>query len=172
MSDYKSFIKDIENRNGFTVKVKGTDVGKPNCFNNSLVILKKALVNYFVEGKSIYDTIRENQALIDYQIIKKRSSKTKYMDFTNNELLPDKVLRLFPVTKGGMKIMTDTFKQVPDVPEQSVLIKENIQNMTINDIKNFDINYYIKAFNDKLEAWLNGTGDIEETIEGDDEDDE
>ena len=170
MSDYKSFIKDIENRNGFTVKVKGTDVGKPNCFNNSLVILKKGLVNYFVEGKSIYDTIRENQSLIDYQIIKKRSSKTKYMDFTNNELLPDKVLRLFPVTEGGMKIMTDTFKQVPDVPEQSVLIKENIQNMTINDIKNFDINYYIKAFNDKLEAWLNGTGDVEENIEGDNDD--
>ena len=160
MNDYKNFIKSIENENHYTIKVKGTDVGKPNAFNYSLIIIKKALVNYFVKHKSIYDTINENQKLIDYQIVKKRTNKTKYIIRHANEdkitVLPDKVLRLFPVIKGGVLITTDTFKQVPEVPKQSIIVKDNILNLTINDIPNFDINYYINAFNDKLDQWMNG----------------
>lgn len=158
--DYSSFLKNIEKKNGYKIKVKGGEVGKPNAFNYSLIILKKALVNYFLENKSIYETINENQELIDYQIIKKRSSKTTYIDANNKQLLKDKVLRLFPVTKGGIVILNSSLSKVPDVPEQSVLIKDNIMNMTIKDIPNFDINYYINAFNDKLEGWLN-EGDAE-----------
>lgn len=161
MADYKTFIKELEKKHGVKIKVKGSEVGIPNEFNYSLVIFKKALVNYFVEKKSIYDTIQENQELIDYQIVKKRSAKTKYMDINTKKELPDKVLRLFPVTKGGMTIVTHDFKQVPDVPEKAVLIKDNIQQMTIKDIPNFDINYYIENFNDRLESWLNGTNSIE-----------
>ena len=71
MADYSTFLKNIEKKNGYKIKVKGGSVGKPNCFNKSLIIIKKAIVNYFVENKSIYDTINENQELIDYQIIKK-----------------------------------------------------------------------------------------------------
>ena len=168
MNGYKDFIKNIEKKNGYSLKVKGGDVGKPNEFNYSLVIIKKALVNYFVEGKSIYNTINENQDLIDYQIIKKRSAKTKYMIKDTRELLPDKVLRLFPVTKNGICIVTDTYKQVPDVPELAVCIKENIIGKTIKDVPNFDINYYITAFNDKLEQWTIGVAD-EENIDEDDE---
>lgn len=162
MGDYPSFLKELEKKNNCHIKVKGGEVGKPNCFNKNLIILKKALVNYFIEGKSIYDTINENQELIDYQIIKKRSSKTKYMDMTHNVLLNDKVLRLFPVTKDGMKILTDKLSNIPEVPEQAVLIKENILGMTIKDIPNFDINYYVKAFNDKVEAWTKGMSENDE----------
>lgn len=160
MDGYKNFIKNIEKKNGYSLKVKGGDVGKPNAFNYSLIIIKKALVNYFVEGKSIYDTINENQDLIDYQIVKKRTNKTKYMDVDKQILLPDKVLRLFPVTKGGIRILTDTYKQVPEVPENALLVKENIIGKTIKDIPNFDINYYVNAFNDKLEQWLTGSDNI------------
>ena len=162
MSDYPTFLKEIEKKNGYRIKVKGGSVGKPNCFNKSLIIIKKAIVNHFVEGKSIYDTINENQELLDYQIIKKRTAQTKYMDMTHGELLPDKVIRVFPVTKGGIQILTHNGSKVPDVPEQCVIIKDNIMNKTIKDIPNFDINYYVKAFNDELDSWLNGTGDSEE----------
>ncbi len=162
MADYKMFIKELEKKHGVKIKVKGGEVGKPNEFNYSLIILKKALVNYFVDKKSIYSTIRENQELIDYQIIKKRTGKTKYLDMNTHKELPDKVLRLFPVTTGGVSIVTDTYKKVPEVPEKAVLIKDNIQNMTITDIPNFDVNYYITAFNDKLDSWLNGTNSIED----------
>lgn len=172
MADYKTFIKELEKKHGVKIKVKGGEVGKPNEFNYSLIILKKALVNYFVDKKSIYDTINENQELIDYQIIKKRSGKTKYLNMNTHKELPDKVLRLFPVTEGGMSIVTDTYKKVPEVPENAVLIKDNIQNMTIKDIPNFDINYYISAFNDKLDSWLNGTNSIEDdNFEFDNKDD-
>jgi len=160
--DYPAFIKTIEIKNGFKVKVKGGSVGKPNEFNKNLIIIKKALVNHFIEHKTIYDTIRENQDLIDYQIIKKRTAKTKYKDMLTNTDLPDKVLRLFPVTQGGMQILTDTYKQIPDVPERTVLIKDDIRNKTINDIPNFDINYYIEKFNDELESWLSGKEEINE----------
>lgn len=162
MSDYSTFLKEIEKKNGYRIKVKGGSVGKPNCFNKSLIIIKKALVNHFIEGKSIFDTINENQDLIDYQIIKKRTAQTKYMDMTHSELLPDKVIRVFPVTKDGIQILTHNGSKVPDVPEQCVIIKDNIIGKTIKDIPNFDINYYVKAFNDELDSWLNGTGDSEE----------
>lgn len=160
MADYKTFIKELEKKHGVKIKVKG-ELGKPNEFNYSLIILKKALVNYFVDKKSIYDTINENQELIDYQIIKKRTGKTKYLDANTQKELPDKVLRLFPVTKGGLQIVTDTYKKVPEVPDNALLIKDNIQQMTISDIPNFDINYYINSFNDKIESWLNNTNTIE-----------
>ena len=154
MADYKSFIKNIEKQNGYKIKVKGGDVGKPNCFNISLVIYKKGLLNHFVLGKNFLTTIKENQELIDYQIIKKRTAKTKYMDIDKQTLLDDKVLRLFPVTQGGMRLLTDKLSKIPEVPERCILYKDNIMNKTINDIPNFDINYYITGFNDLLDSWL------------------
>ena len=172
--NYPKFIKDIEEKRGFKVKVKGGDVGKPNCFNINLVILKKGLVNYFVENKDFLTTIKENQELIDYQIIKKSTTKTKFLqqepfcdDPTSGVILPDKVLRMFPVTKGGKKILTSSFSNIPDVPERVVIIKENIMNMTINDIENFDINYYISAFNKLVHDWTKGveTNDDIDNIE-------
>lgn len=165
MADYSTFLKEIEKKNGYRIKVKGGSVGKPNCFNKSLIIIKKAIVNHFVEGKTIYDTINENQDLIDYQIIKKRTAQTKYMDMTNGILLPDKVIRVFPVTKDGIQILTHNGSKVPDVPDCCVIVKDNIMGKTIQDIPNFDINYYITTFNDELDSWLNGTGDIEEEDE-------
>lgn len=164
MADYPTFLKEIEKRNGYRIKVKGGSVGKPNAFNKSLIIIKKAIVNYFVEGKSIYDTINENQDLIDYQIIKKRTAQTRYMDMTNNELLPDKVIRVFPVTKNGIQILTHNGSKVPEVPDSCIIVKDNIIGKTIKDIENFDINYYVQAYNDELDSWLNGTGDSE--VEG------
>lgn len=155
--DYKSFIKNIEKQNGYKIKVKGGAVGKPNAFNISLVIYKKGLLNYFALGKDFLTTIKENQELIDYQIIKKRTAKTKYINFDTKELLDDKVLRLFPVTQGGMRLLTDKLSKIPEVPERCILYKENIMNKTINDISDFDINYYVTGFNDLLDSWLGKT---------------
>lgn len=165
MSNYSAFLKDIEKKHGFKLKVKGGSVGKPNAFNVSLVIIKKAIVNYFVEHKSIYETINENQDLIDYQIVKKRTAQTKYMDMTHKILLPDKVIRVFPVTKGGIQLLTHTGSKIPDVPDCSIIIKDNIMGKTIRDIENFDINYYVNTFNSELDSWLNGNGDEESTEE-------
>lgn len=160
--DYSTFIKNIEKERNVKIKVKGTDVGKPNVFNKNLLILKKGLINHFVEGKDFLNTIRENQELIDYQIIKKRTAKTKYMNKDTLEILPDKVLRLFPVTKNGICIVNDKFASIPEVPDQVIIVKDNILNMTINDIPYFDINYYINAFNDKIESWTIGNNILED----------
>ena len=124
--EYSTFIKNIEKERNVKIKVKGTDVGKPNVFNKNLLILKKGLINHFVEGKDFLNTIRENQELIDYQIIKKRTAKTKYMNKDTLEILPDKVLRLFPVTKNGICIVNDKFASIPEVPDQVIIVKDNI----------------------------------------------
>ena len=76
------------------------------------------------------------------------------MDIDKQTLLDDKVLRLFPVTQGGMRLLTDKLSKIPEVPERCILYKDNIMNKTINDIPNFDINYYITGFNDLLNSWL------------------
>lgn len=162
--NYESFIKNIEKQNGYKIKVKGGAVGKPNAFNYSLIILKKGLVNYFVLGKDFLTTIKENQDLIDYQIIKKRTVKTVYMDIDKQKLLDDKVLRLFPVTTGGLRLVTDKLSKIPEVPERCVLIKDNITNMTINDIPNFDINYYIEAFNNLKNDWTGNENTMNDKI--------
>lgn len=170
--DYKSFIKNIEKQYSYKIKVKGGAIGKPNSFNNSLVIYKKGLVNYFIEGKDFLTTIKENQELIDYQIIKKRTAQTKYLDMDSEQLLPDKVLRLFPVTKGGLRLLTDKLSKIPEVPERCILVKENIKDKTINDIDDLDINYYINGFNDLLDSWIKGSNYKENIITKGDENDD
>lgn len=148
--NYSDFLSNIENEKGFKIKVKGISVGKPNEFNYSLMIIKKGIINYLINQKSFLQTIQENQELIDYQIIVKSSAKTKYVDVTNQQMIKDKVLRLFPVTEGGIKITNQNADNVPNVPEQSIIIKDDIRDKTISDIANFDINHYITLFNDKI----------------------
>ena len=53
-----------------------------------------------------------------------------------------------------MRLLTDKLSKIPEVPERCILYKDNIMNKTINDIPNFDINYYITGFNDLLDSWL------------------
>lgn len=155
MALYKDFIKAIEKDKGIHIKVKGQAVGKPNAFNYNLIIIKMGLLNHFIYGKSIFETMNENPELMNYQIIKKRTAQTKYMDMTNNIALPDKVLRLFPVTQGGIKILTDTMKKIPDVPDSALIYKDNIQSLTINDIPHLDLNYYSSKFQSDLQdGWL------------------
>ena len=84
------------------------------------------------------------------------------MDVTHTTLLNDKVLRLFPVTKDGIEILTDKLSKVPQVPDMCVIIKDNIIGKTIKDVPNFDINYYVKTFNDELDSWLNGVSEEDE----------
>ena len=159
---YSSFLSDMEKQKGVHIKVKG-------------VVSKPALVNYFLDGKTIYQTIEENQQLIDYQIIVKRSSKSIYADAATGEELRDKVLRLFPVTEGGKHYVKHNGDSIPDVPEQTILVKENIQQMTIQQIPNLDINYYINKFQSDLKTWLEGgasTDDSDDVESYEDNDDD
>jgi len=156
MATIKEHIKQIEKKNNYYVKTKGSDVSVKNPFNNALAIISKGLINYFLEDKDFITTIKENQDLIDYQIVKKRTAKTIFIDFDTMTTLDDKVLRLFPVTNDcpdKKTIKNDKGAKVPNVPEYTILVKENIIGKTINDIDYFDLNYYIETFNDSLIAW-------------------
>jgi len=163
VSNYILLSEELDKNGQPKIKTKGTDVGKKNAHNNSLAIINKAIRNYFIYDQdnmsienSFHKTMQENPELINYQIIKKRTAKTTYVNADDLEELHDKVLRLFPVQYGGLRIVNGAGAKVPEVPERTVLVKENILDKTYLDIKDFDINYYKQYFNDKIKAWQTG----------------
>lgn len=156
METYADFLKKIEKEKNIKIKVKGTAVGRPNAFNYHLIIIKKGLVNKFLYDKDFIQTMQENQQLIDYQIVKKSTAQTRFLDLNSNEQLPDKVIRVFPVISSykGMNIVTISGNKIPDVPENVKLVKENIIDKTIDYVPELDLQYYIDAFNNAYEMWI------------------
>lgn len=123
--------------------------------NNSLVILHKALVQYFVNGISPEDTINSAENIHDFQIICKTTSK-----FTGTVWMVDGVEqscqncnRVYAVkdTKYGMifKLKGSSKYKFPDIPPHCMV--DNFNTLSIDQI---DKDYYIalawKRINDFL----------------------
>ena len=157
METYADFLKKIEKEKNIKIKVKGTAVGKPNAFNYHLIIIKKGLVNKFLYDKDFIQTMQENQQLIDYQIVKKSTAQTRFLNVNTGVELSDKVIRVFPVVescKDKLSIVTVSGNKIPDVPENCILMKENIIDKTIDYIPELDLQYYIDAFNNAYKMWI------------------
>lgn len=75
-------------------KSKGLYVKKLNDLDYDLPIVNKALIDYFVEGKSIKDTIMSCNDLKMFQNVVKVSSKYLYAMY-GDEILKEKCLRVF-----------------------------------------------------------------------------
>ena len=68
--------------------------------NNTMIIVKKALIEYFVNGTPVEDTIANNNDIFDYQIIAKAGSKFKevYQIVENQKVSVQKVNRVYATT--------------------------------------------------------------------------
>lgn len=148
----KVYQKDVNNYIGIktdgSMKTKGGYVKlyKGGDFtSNSLVIIHKAIVDYFVHGTPVEDTVNNATDIFDFQIIAKTGhtyAKTVQL-VDGEEVEVQRVNRLYATSneKYGklIKVKADGRKDsLADCPEHAIIDNENL--LTLNDI---DKTYYI-----------------------------
>ena len=127
---------------------------------NSLSIIDRALVNYYIHGKPVADTVIEaykNNDLAPFQIICKMGSTYngmyyEYGDEGDTELIPtQKVNRVFATNDkkywGIYKRKGDSYQKIANTSEHNIIHNEAIENF---DKSKLDLNYYINLCNKNL----------------------
>ena len=90
--------KDVNNyiivMNNGKIKSKGAYVKSLNSLDYDLPIVNKALMDYFIKGVPVEETISSCDELIEFQKVVKVSSKYKF-SFHGDEILNENILRVF-----------------------------------------------------------------------------
>lgn len=165
------YEKDVNNYvfrdSGGGIKVKGAYVTKysENNEQDTLAILAKAVVNYFLEGIDIRTTIcnPENPAT-DYQMIKKLGNMydTPTWKKDSGDEIVQKVNRIFPsVDKslGGLyKHKRDkdigTLDKVEGTPEHVLIMNTDIRGKKIGELDNIDYEWYIEEAQKRIDDFI------------------
>lgn len=161
------WIKDVNNllmikTNGEVKKVGaylnyGISVKGAWTINNSMIIVKKALIEYFVNGIEVENTIQSCNDIFQFQIIAKAGSKYKEAyQIVNDEKVPtQKINRVYAVCdeKYGklykVKTENNSIAKIEMLPEHCMIDNDN--HLSIEDIdKTFYINMAKKRINDFL----------------------
>lgn len=165
------YEKDVNNYvfkdSGGKVKVKGAYVTKYDDGNeqDTLSILAKAVVEYFLNGVDIRTTICnvENPAT-DYQMIKKLGGMydTPTWKREYGDIEVQKVNRIFPSTdlkNGGLykhKKSKDigVLDKVEGTPEHVLIYNNDIRGMKIGELKDIDYEWYIAEAQKRVNDFL------------------
>ncbi len=125
--------------------------------NNSMIIVKKALEEYFINGTPVEETINNATKLLQFQIIAKAGSKYKEAyQLIDNEIVPvQKVNRVYSTTDTRLgkiykvKGENNSTAKIEMLPEHCIIDNDNC--LTIDDIdKQFYIDIAKKRINDFL----------------------
>ena len=149
------------------IKVKGAYVTKYADYNeqDTLSILAKAVVNYFLEGVDIRTTIcnTENPAT-DYQMIKKLGGMydTPTWKKDSGDEIVQKVNRIFPSidkSLGGLyKHKKDkaigSLDKVEGTPEHVLIMNTDIRGKKIGELDNIDYEWYIAEAQKRIDDFL------------------
>lgn len=165
------YEKDVNNYvfkdSGGKVKVKGAYVTKYDDGNeqDTLAILAKAVVEYFLNGVDIRTTIcnPENPAT-DYQMIKKLGNMydTPTWKKESGDEVVQKVNRIFPSvdkTLGGLfKHKRDkeigSLDKVEGTPEHVLIVNTDIRGKKIGELDNIDYEWYIQEAQKRINDFL------------------
>lgn len=149
------------------VKVKGAYVTKYSEDNeqNTLSILAKAVVNYFLEGTDIRSTICNPENLAtDYQMIKKLGgmydTPTWKREYGDVEV--QKVNRIFPSTdpkNGGLykhkkSKDADVLDKVEGTPEHVLIYNYDIRGKKIGEFTDIDYEWYVAEAQRRIDDFL------------------
>ena len=149
------------------IKVKGAYVTKYDDGNeqDTLSILAKAVVNYFLEGIDIRTTIcnAENPAT-DYQMIKKLGGMydTPTWKKESGDEIVQKVNRIFPsvdTTLGGLykhkkSKEIGSLDKVEGTPEHVLIMNTDIRGKKIGELDNIDYEWYIAEAQKRVNDFL------------------
>ena len=149
------------------VKVKGAYVTKYDEGNeqDTLAILAQAVVNYFLEGKDIRETIcNPDNPATDYQQIKKLGGMydTPTWKKESGDEIVQKVNRIFPSTDkslGGLykhKKSKDigVLDKVEGTPEHVLIYNHDIRDKKIGDLENIDYEWYVAEAQHRIDDFL------------------
>ena len=141
-----------------TYKSKGAYVKKPEALDNDLPIVNKALVNYFVQGTPLVETIRSCTNLMEFQKIVKVSSKYLHA-MHGDKILSERVLRVFASRSkrdaGVFKQKTlERIEKIANTPERCFIENGNVNNLPLP--AKLDISWYIDVARKRLNDFLAG----------------
>lgn len=150
--DTKGKVKTVGGYLNYGISVKGAWA-----INNNATIVKKAIVDYFVNGTAPEDTINACDDIFAFQIIAKAGSKYKeayhIVDGIKNPV--QKVNRIYATadTRYGklykIKAENDSHAKIEMLPEHCIIDNDN--HLTIKDVdKTFYIEMARKRINDFL----------------------
>jgi hypothetical protein len=162
--EYKSiFQKDVNSylvvHEDGSYKSKGGYVKCLSTLDYDLAIVNRAIVNFFIHGTPVEDTIFGADKLIDFQKVVKVSEKYTYAMW-GNERRPEKVLRVFAsrVRTDGMvyKIkqigQVEKTEKIANTPERCFIINEDINGMEIP--RRLDRKWYIDLAKSRINDFL------------------
>lgn len=145
-------VKTVGGYLNYGISVKGAW-----SINNNMIVVKKALIEYFVNSTSVEETVNNNNDIFDFQIIAKAG--TKYREayhLVDDEQIPvQKVNRVYASKdkKYGkifkVKAEDDSTAKIESLPEHCIIDNDN--SLSINDVdKTFYIEMAKKRINDFL----------------------
>lgn len=153
-----------------SIKVKGAYVTKysENNEQNTLAILAKAVVDYFLEGKDIRETIcNPDNLATDYQMIKKLGNMydTPTWRSAKGDIIVQKVNRIFPSTNqlnGGLykhkkSKDVDVLDKVEGTPEHVLIYNEDIRGKKIGELDDIDYEWYVAEAQRRIDDFLRCT---------------
>lgn len=120
-----------------------------NFMQNTLTIIDKALVNYYIHNIPVHQTVIDcykNNDLTPFQIVCKMGSTYNGMYYEHNDLLIEtqKVNRVFATndkTYGGIyKRKGDSYQKIANTSEHNIIHNEDIKTF---DKTQLDLHYYI-----------------------------
>ena len=149
------------------IKVKGAYVTKysENNEQDTLAILAKAVVDYFLEGKDIRETIcNPDNLATDYQMIKKLGNMydTPTWKSAKGDIIVQKVNRIFPSTNqlnGGLykhkrSKDADVLDKVEGTPEHLLIYNEDIRGKKIGELDDIDYEWYVAEAQKRIEDFI------------------
>ena len=165
------YEKDVNNYvfrdMGGSTKAKGAYVTKfsDNNEQNTLAILAKAVVNYFLDGKDVRETIcNPDNLATDYQMIKKLGNMydTPTWKSAKGDIIVQKVNRIFPSTNiknGGLykhkrSKEIGTLDKVEGTPEHLLIYNYDIRGMKIGELKDIDYEWYVAEAQKRIYDFL------------------
>lgn len=160
----KVFQKDVNNyiivdAQG-KYKSKGAYVKKLGKLDYDLSVVNQAIINYVVKNKPIEDSILFNDNLKDFQLVKRITSKYKYL-MHGDKVLNERTVRVFASTyegNGGLfKVHAErgNVAKVEGTPENVIILNCDINNVTTRCIPNFDKNWYVKLAKERVRGFTN-----------------
>lgn len=157
------YQKDVNNylivHEGGSYKSKGAYVKALDVLDYDLAIVNKAIVNYFIHGAQVEETIMAADRLIDFQKIVKVSEKYCYA-MHGNDRRPEKVLRVFAsrvrtdgrVQKAKRIGQVEKLENISYTPERCFIINEDVNEMEIP--RKLDRKWYIEMAKKRIEDFI------------------
>lgn len=150
--DTKGNVKTVGGYLNYGISVKGAW-----SINNNAIIVKKALVNYFVNGIPVEETIGKSTDIFEFQIIAKAGAKYKeaYHLVGEEKVSIQKVNRIYATADERygklykVKADNDSTAKIEMLPEHCIIDNDN--HLTIDDV---DKTFYIEMANKRINDFL------------------